>query len=463
MNPTGERNLRGGEGFVTITLKYATLSDCLVKKEDVFGAYDIRGTYPDQVNEQFFYDFGRAFARWRKGKKVYVGRDIRPHSLSLRKALTEGLRDQGVDVIDLGLVSTPMAYLASRKGDVLMVTASHNPIHYNGIKAVLKATQFLTGKQLAKLKPLLGKQTPSHRGKLIKKTILRSYLTTILSHAKHITKTSIVFAGGNCTATITIPKLLDHLPVDATLIGFHRHEFTHNEQEPSLEKNAHDCAHMVKLKKAKLGVAFDGDMDRVAFIDDRGNIVPTDIILALFASYELKTHPKRAIVADLRSSRALKNAVVAAGGQLISSKVGTSASIAKMKRHRAIVGGELSGHLYWRDYFGMESADLAVIKLLNILSQTNLSLSTLTAPFYQYENTGELSYKVTDKGRTLAAIRKAFTDGKITRTDGLTVEYPDAWFNIRPSNTEPVVRLVIEASTKERLEELKQKLMKFLK
>ncbi|MEK6849815.1 MAG: phosphomannomutase/phosphoglucomutase [Nanoarchaeota archaeon] len=434
-----------------------------MKKEDVFGAYDIRGTYPDQVNEQLFYDIGRAFVRWRKTKKVYVGRDIRPHSGVLRKALTEGLRAQGAAVIDLGLISTPMAYLASRKGDVLMITASHNPMHYNGIKAVLKGTQFLTGRQLLKLKPLLGKHTAAHRGKLIKKTILRSYLRTILAHAHNINKTNVVFAGGNCTATITIPKLLDHLPVDATFIGFNRHEFTHHEQQPDLLLNAKDCADMVKLKKAKLGVAFDGDMDRIAFIDDHGRIVPADIMLALFASYELKTHPKRTIVADLRSSRSLKNAILAAGGQLVLSKVGTSATTAKMKRHRAILGGELSGHFYFKDYFGVESADLALVKLLTILSHTNLPLSALIAPYFQYENSGELSFKVADKTRTLSAIKKAFIDGRISRTDGLTIEYPDAWFNVRASNTEPVLRLVIEASTKERLEEIKAKLLKFLK
>ncbi|HSU72511.1 MAG TPA: phosphomannomutase/phosphoglucomutase, partial [Candidatus Binatia bacterium] len=211
-----------------------------------------------------------------------------------------------------------------------------------------------------------------------------------------------------------------------------------------------------------LGVSFDGDMDRVAFIDENGRAIPADIMLALMAKYDLQEAPKKAVVFDLRASRSVRSAIFSAGGVPVMCRVGHTFIVNKMRKTGAILGGELSGHFYFKQNNYVESADIAFIKVLNILSRTGLPLSTLVAPFFQYERSGELSYTVTDKAQMLKAIAYAFKDAKKSRLDGLTVEYPDAWFNIRASQTEPLVRVVIEASTKERLEKLKRKVRTFV-
>ncbi len=432
--------------------------------KEVFGAYGIRGTYPDQLNEAFFEKVGRAFVLWKKSTKVYVGRDMRVSSPTLASALMRGLRLQGADVIDLGLVSTPMMYLASQNGDCLMVTASHNPAKYNGIKIILKDANLVGGQTLKALAKLVDSPFPrTKKGKHVKKDILKSYTSLILSHAKTVPKIRVVLDAGNGMAALTIPELIKELPIETTLLEFMLDgRFPHHTPNPALPENTRDCAEMVRHKRAQLGVSFDADMDRAMFIDEHGRVIPADVILALIATHELKIHPKRAVVFDLRATRGLKNAIIAAGGVPVESKVGHTNIVTKMERSHAIIGGELSGHYYFKEFFGVESADLAFIKVLNILGKTGLPLSSLVNPFMQYHHSGEMNFSVADKSRTITKIANEFK-GRQSRLDGLTVQYPDAWFNLRPSNTEPVVRLVIEANTVERLNYLKEKLMKYLK
>ncbi len=431
--------------------------------KEIFREYGIRGVYPSEINESFFEKFGRAFVVWQKAKKVYVGRDDRVSSPALAKALMLGLREQGADVIDLGLISTPMAYLASRNGHVLMVTASHNPAKYNGIKVVLKGPRLVGGKTLEPVRKLLNRPfAKAKKGRHVKKTILSSYLSLILKHAQHVPKLNVVLDAGNGMAGLTIPKIVKELPLNVTYLDFEIDgRYPHHVPNPALPENVKDCAEMVKHKRANLGVSFDGDMDRAMFIDEHGRVIPADVILALFATHTLKQHPKRAVVYDLRASRAVKQAIQAHGGIPVESKVGHTNIVNKMKRFGAILGGELSGHYYFKEFFGVESADLAFIKVLNIMGKTGLPLSALVNPYLQYYHSGELNFSVADKTRTIAKIANEFK-GKQSRLDGLTVQYPDAWFNIRLSNTEPLVRLVIEANTQERMHFLKEKLMKYL-
>lgn len=437
------------------------------KEVTCFKAYDIRGAYPDEFNESLAYCIGRAFVLWNKSKKVYVGRDMRVSSPRLAHALMNGLRDQGARVIDLGLVSTPMLYLASRKSDALMVTASHNPAKYNGIKVMRKGVKPIGNSNgLGAIENIvLKKKFPSpKRGTLIRKSILRSYITHVMAFAKNVKQFRAVLDAGNGMAGLTIPRVLEHLPLQATLLHFKLDgTFPNHIPNPAILDNVKDCAQMTVLKKADLGVSFDGDMDRAMFIDETGRIVPADLLLALFATHELREHPGRAVVYDCRGSRALRNAILANGGVPIESRVGHTFIKNRMSKEGAIIGGELSGHYYFKQNFSVESADIALIKVLNIMSKTGLKLSELIAPFRQYENSGELSFEVADKTRVLKAIAKAFKDGKQRKVDGLTVEYDDAWFNVRPSQTEPVMRLVVEASTKERLQEIKKRLLKFLR
>jgi len=431
-----------------------------------FRAYDIRGRYPDEINESIAYRIGRAFVLWAKSTSVYVGRDIRVSSPKLALALMNGIRDQGATVIDLGLVSTPMLYLASRKGDALMVTASHNPAQYNGIKAARKGVKLVGEKDLRKIERIVlkNKFPDAARGKLVRKSILKSYVSHCLSFVRYVTRHKAVLDAGNGMACLTIPKLLEKLPLNAHEMHFQFDgTFPNHTPNPVLPENIKDCAAEVKRQKANFGVSFDGDMDRVMFVDEHGRVIPADIILALLAKYELQEHPKKAVVFDLRVSKSVRNAIFSAGGVPVISRVGHTFIQNKMRKTSAILGGELSGHFYFKQNNYAESADIAFIKVLNILSRTGLPLSELVAPFYQYERSGELSYTVTDKTKTLKAIQAAFKDGTQSKLDGLTVEYPDAWFNVRASQTEPLVRLVIEASTRERLDELKRKVTKFLR
>ncbi|MBI4145653.1 phosphomannomutase/phosphoglucomutase [Candidatus Woesearchaeota archaeon] len=437
------------------------------KEVTCFKAYDIRGTYPDEFNEALAYRIGRAFVLWAKCRNIYIGRDCRVSSPKLAHALMNGLRDQGCHVIDLGLVSTPMLYLASRKGDALMVTASHNPAKYNGIKVMRKGVRpigYSNGLNAIESIVLRNKFPAAKRGKLIRKSILRSYLAHVMTFAKNIKQRHAVLDAGNGMAGLTIPRILEHLPLQATLLHFKLDgSFPNHVPNPAIPENVKDCAQMTALKKADLGASFDGDMDRAMFVDETGRIVPADLLLALFATHDLREHPGRAVVYDCRASRALRNAILANGGVPIECRVGHSFIKNRMSKEGAILGGELSGHYYFKQNFSVESADIAFIKVLNIMSKTGLKLSELIAPFRQYENSGELSFEIADKTKTLKAIAKAFKDGKQRKVDGLTVEYDDAWFNVRASQTEPVMRLVVESSTKERLMELKKHLLKFLR
>jgi phosphomannomutase len=430
-----------------------------------FKAYDIRGRYPEEINEAIVYRIGRAFVLHAKTKKVFVGRDMRVSSPKLTLALMNGLRDQGATVVDLGLVSTPMLYLASKNGDAMMVTASHNPKEYNGIKVARKGVKLVGDKELKKIESIVlkNKFPDAKRGKLIRKSILKSYIEHVMESVKYITKKKVVIDAGNGMAALTIPKLLEKLPIEAHLLDFTLDgRFPNHTPNPVLHENIKDCIAAVKKHHASLGVSFDGDMDRVAFIDENGRAIPADIILALLAKYELQEFPKKAVVFDLRASRSVRNAIFSAGGVPTMCRVGHTFIVNKMRKTHAILGGELSGHFYFKQNNYVESADIAFVKVLNILSRTDLPLSALVSQFYQYERSGELSFTVTDKTQVLKAIAYAFEDAKKSRLDGLTVEYPDAWFNVRASQTEPLIRVVIEASTRERLEKLKKKVMKLL-
>ena len=428
--------------------------------------YDIRGIYPTEINEAIFYRIGRAFVAWSKSKKVYVGQDMRVSSSKLFAALTNGIREQGATVIDLGLVSTPMLYMASKQGDAMMVTASHNPARYNGIKVMRKGVKAVgknTGLRQIKRIVLRNRYPTTKRGKLIRKSILKSYVAQIIKKSIEIDKFKVVIDTGNGMGGLTLPRILDQLPLDTVRLHFKLDgTFPNHTPNPAIRANMKDCQDMVKYKKADLGVAFDGDMDRIMFVDEKARVVPADMILALYAKHELEHNPKAAVVTDLLESRAVRQTILSSNGRHIVSKVGHTYILNKMRREKAILGGEISGHYYWRDFFGAESADLAFIKLLNIMSKTGMPLSSLVEPFMIYEKTDVMSFKTKDPNKILLSVYKEFKDGRRSKKDGVTVEWDDAWFNIRPSHTEAVVRLVIEAKTKERLEQIKKRVLKSL-
>jgi phosphomannomutase len=431
-----------------------------------FREYDVRGLYPSEVNEDLFYKIGRAFKVWSKSKKVYVGYDNRVSSKKLALALRTGLRDQGADVVDLGLVSTPMLYFASKNNDALMVTASHNPAKYNGIKFMRKGVKPVSySNGLDDIEKLVKKDRwPKSKvqGRLTRVSNLNSYIEHVLSFAKDIKEMHVMIDTGNGMGGFTLPHIIDDLLIKVTAMNLELDgRFPIHTPNPILPENVRDLVKQVKKKKdVDFGVAFDADMDRIVFVDETGRVIPSDIMLALLAKYMLK--PNDSVVYDLRTSHSVVDAIRSAGGKPIECKVGRTHVMNKMRRNKAVLGGELSGHFYFKENDYVESADIAFVKVLNIMSKSSKTLSQLVDPFFEYERSGEINFKVEDKDQALKLIAKEFKDGKQSKLDGITVEYEDGWFNVRPSNTEPLMRVVIEAEKKKDVDLLKKKIKKIL-
>ena len=390
--------------------------------EGIFRAYDIRGRYPEEINEDSAYKIARAFARYLKlsnmeGRilKVVISADARESSPALKEAFLEGLSDEGAEIIDAGITTTPMHYFIVNKMDAdggAMITASHNPPEFNGIKLSKKgAVSIGSGAGLEEIKNdairgIFQNSDGKTKGKVTKKDFFGEY---------------IEFLNG------CFPHLKSYI------------------------------AKLVAGKKVP-GLSFDFDGDRVLFRDESGKAVPGDIITALLA--QKYAEPGEKIVCDLRSSRAVKEEVEAKGGVAIESRVGHSFIKALMKKENAVFGGELSGHYYFRDFFYSDSGIFAALAVLDLIKTAQKSLSELVRPLMRHFKSEEINFEVKDKEKILDKVAAYFTDlpagrqaPKISYLDGIKVEYPDWWFNLRPSNTEDFLRLNIEASTPELLEE----------
>ncbi len=453
-----------------------TLLKTNFRGEDIFKGYDIRGVYPDELNEAHAKRIGSAFVQFLKQqrpgvKNIVVGRDMRTSSLSLSQALMEGVISCGVNVIDTGMVSTETTYFAvgnyNYDGSV-MVTASHNPAKYNGFKLCReKAIPIGSESGLMKIKELAIQPSQIRgepRGKIIPKDVLQDYIAHVLKFAKDIKPLRIVVDAGNGMAGKMIPLVFEKLPCEIIPLYFELDgTFPNHEANPLKEENLRSLQATVKSTGANLGVAFDGDADRCSFVDEKAEIVKNDIITALIAREFLSKEKGANIIYDLRSSWTVKEEIIRNGGIPCREKVGHAFMRAALRDKNAVFGGELSGHYYFRDNFYSDSGMIAMIQILNILSRKGVSMSNLAAPLRKYYSTGEINFSVSDKDSKIQLLAQTFLDGRIDFLDGVTVEYPDWWFNARKSGTEPLLRVNVEGKSQELVENALKKITEIIK
>jgi phosphomannomutase len=428
----------------------------------IFKAYDIRGVFPDELDSAAAYRVGRATARFLGSPAIALGRDARRSSPQLFDALVRGLGDEGSAVTDLGLVCTPMLYHAVEHlgtGGGIMITASHNPGRYNGFKIcrehaipIGEATGLREIERLAE-EVSHGAAPAAHRRDVRRVDLRKDYVEHLLRIARQTPSLRVAIDCGNGMASVALEPLLERLPLDVERLYFEPDgSFPNHEADPLKLENLRDVCEAVRRTGAALGVAFDGDADRAIFVDERGEPVASDLVTALLARRQLQDHPGGLVLYDLRSSRVTAEEIKAAGGRAEMCRVGHSFVKARMRETGAIFAGELSGHMYFRFSPTLVADDgiAAFVALLDVIGAEGRPLSELVAPLRRYWATGEINRRVADVPGLLAEIERQHAAApEISHLDGLLVRYADWWFNLRPSNTEPVVRLNLEADTRE--------------
>ena len=443
----------------------------------IFKAYDVRGIVPTQLDENIARQIGLAFQHVldeedrSNGNTVVVSRDMRSHSPGLAKALIEGLTAAGLDVLDIGLATTPMSYFATghtKAAGGVQVTASHNPAQYNGFKFSRHGARPVSGDHgiaLMEEKVAAGDLPRAERtGTVTGGNVFDDYRRHILSflHNKESRRLRVAVDAANGMSTIYKPVLeemgIELVPLYFELDG----SFPNHEANPLKEENLHDLMRLVKKSGADLGVSFDGDADRAAFIDEKGEPIGSDLMTALIGGELLAREPGKAVLYDLRSSRAVHEYIEEKGGIPVRERVGHSFMKATLRNRNGIFGGELAGHYYFRDNYYADSALLAVVEVLNLLRETGKPLSELVQPLRRYAKSPEINFEVEDKQGKMDELARRYADAQIDYLDGITINYPDWWANVRPSNTEPFLRLVLEARTPEELARHREELIGML-
>ena len=426
----------------------------------IFKAYDIRGIVPEEFNPDLAYKISNAAAQFLEAENIVVGRDMRMSSPAIGDAAKRGIRDAGVDVIDIGLCSTPASYFANGDGGYggsIMITASHNPAKYNGFKLCREQAIPLSYETGIEEIEILFKQGSVKKalapGKEISRDVTDDYLRHVLDFVQFIKPLKVVIDAGNGMGGKYLPLLFKQLPCKLIPLYFELDgTFPHHEANPLKEENLQDLKQAVRKNQADLGIALDGDADRAAFVDEKAQTIPNDLVTALIAQEALDRSPGATVVYDLRSSWVVAEEVRKAGGKPLESRVGHSYIKTLMREHDAILGGELSGHYYFRENFFADSALIAVVKMLNLISSRGGPLSAIVKPLQRYFATGEINFEVKDKDAKIEDLAREFSDGEVYFLDGVSVRYPDWWFNVRQSNTEPLLRLNLEAKTKDLME-----------
>ena len=428
----------------------------------IFKGYDIRGIYPDEINEKKVYAIAVAAAKFLKAKEILLGRDVRNTSDLLFAAAAEGLTNHGVKVIDIGVCSTPMFNFASGyyKKPAIMITASHNPPEFNGMKisrAGAVALSYESGiGEIEKISAEISEEPKKiKKSELVQKDIEEDYVSYVSKFVRDIKGLKVVVDAGNGSAALTVPLVMNNFEAEIVELFFDIDgNFPGRGPNPMLDETLCHLQEKVKKEKADLGVAFDADADRIRFVDEKGEIIQGDIITALVAKEILSSSPGERIIYDLRSSRVVGETIKEAGGEPIMFKVGHSYIKEGMREHNAVFGGEMSAHYYFKDYFYADSGIIAMIKIMNLVKSSGKRLSALVAPLRKYSHTGEVNFKVEEKDKKIAEIESHFKDAdKILHMDGTSIYYEDWWFNLRKSNTEPFLRLNLEAGTEKLMKE----------
>lgn len=449
----------------------------------IFRAYDIRGIYPSTINEKVAYLIGRAFVKFLSQKpkvksqklNIVVGRDARLSSPALFKSLIKGLISQGTNIIDIGLSTTPMFYFAVahfKFDGGINITASHNPKEQNGFKLVREKAIPISAKTgLKKIQNLTKRKNGRvlfyrKNGKIVKKEVLKEYLKFNFKNfnLKRMRPLKVVIDTANSVSGILISELKKKLPIKIySLFEKLDGNFPNHPPDPLIKENLTYLQKEVKNKKANFGVAFDGDGDRIIFVDERGEIISGDLITAFLASLILKQNPKVKILYDIRSSKVVEEMIKENGGQPVVWKIGHSLIKEKMRKENIFFAGEFSGHYYLKEHYFSEAPLFVLLKILEIISQTKKKLSELIKPFKKYFHSGEINFRAKNKEKILELLEKKYQGKKALKIDGLRVDFSDWWFLARPSGTEDLLRLVVEAKTKKLMEKRKKELSSFIK
>ena len=424
---------------------------------EIFKAYDVRGIYPQALDEEKARRIGAAFARFVDSDVIAVGRDMRTSSPSLAHAFSEGAVSQGVDVIAVGEVSTDALYFASGKLDVpaAMFTASHNPPQYNGIKMCRKKAAPIgqeSGLQEIRRMAEADLQPATRPGSVTERDILPDYAEHCRGFVDRdlLRPLRVAIDAGNGMAGKTVPVVFEDLPFEIIPLFFELDgTFPNHEANPIEEENLRALQTAVRENRCEVGIAFDGDADRMFLVDETGSPVSGSLTTALVAERLLKKSPGAKIIHNVITSWTVPEVIRENGGESIRSRVGHSFIKQLMAETGAIFGGEHSGHYYFIDNYRADSGMIAALLVLEALSEYGRPLSESLRPFRRYVSSGEINSEVNDQEATLELLAERYRDGKQDRSDGLTVEYEDWWFNCRPSNTEPVLRLNLEARTEE--------------
>jgi phosphomannomutase len=441
----------------------------------IFKAYDVRATYPNPLNEDAAWKVGHATAQFLKRSRhattdpvkledtILVGRDMRPSSPSLAKALIDGISSVGMNVIDVGMIDTSFMYFAINYLDAvggIQTTASHNPVQYNGFKiSGPKAKPIGAASGLDDIKRIASTLRPGQTGlsgKLQHLDLWAEYRTHVLQFLQLQRPIKVVVDGSNGMAGKMVPAIfygvanLRIVPLLFEITG----SFTH-EPNPLVDQNLDMLKRRIAEEKPDLGVCFDGDADRCMFVDENQKTIGCDIITALLARdfLRLPANKGSTIVYDLRSSHVVADEVKAAGGVPRRDRVGHAFIKKTLAETKAVFGGELSGHFYFRDNFYADSGAIAFARVLSVLSAQPKPLSELVAPLHRYSQTGEVNFQVEDKDGKIRELADAYKKGQVDYLDGITADLGDWWFNVRKSNTEPLLRLVVEAKTPRMMQE----------
>lgn len=435
--------------------------------EKIIKAYDIRGLIKNEITPDFSFSLGVAFAKFleieREPATIVVGEDMRASSAPLAAAFSDGATSQGMDVIRIGLASTDMLYFASGKLNLpgIMFTASHNPAKYNGMKLCKSGAKPIGQESgLLKIRKFIEDGVPiSNRpvGSVKSQDLLSEYVDYLLARFPKKTfkkrKLKVVIDAGNGMAGFTAPAVMKHLNIDLIPMYFELDgNFPNHEANPIESENLKDLQKKVKKEKADIGLAFDGDADRCFLIDEKGDLVNPSALTALIAVRELKSQPGSTIIYNLISSKAVAEVITENGGVGLRSRVGHSYIKSLMAESGAIFGGEHSGHFYFADFWRADSGMLAALYALAELMDSNKPLSNLLKPYRRYFSSGEINSKVKDVTKSIKAVEEKYQGNyQLDHLDGLTVTADSWWFNLRPSNTEPLLRLNVEANTEKEM------------
>jgi phosphomannomutase len=445
----------------------------------VFKAYDVRGLYPGELDESGAEAIGRAYIEQFEPRRIAVGRDMRLSSPTMQEAFMRGAAAAGADVLDLGLVGTEMVYFAvgslGLEGGA-MVTASHNPKEYTGMKLVRRGALPVGGdsglldvRDRAMSEPDIAgvRHLTRPEGTIEEHDIWPAYVERVLSFVdvSTIKPLRVVIDGANGMAGTMLPPVLERLPVEAVRCYFEPDgSFLNHEPNPLLPENREFIVAKTLEERADLGVAFDGDADRCFFVDDSGEFVPGDFVTALFAESVLEKEPGAKLIYDVRASRAVPDTIERDGGVALMNRVGHAFIKARMRKDDASFAGEVSGHYYFRDFSQADSGVVPFLLMLELISKRDRPLSEILAPLRErYFITGEINTPVPDVALKLQELKARYADGRVTHLDGISVDFDDWHFNVRPSNTEPLLRLNLEATSEELMEQKRDEVLEVIR